>query len=131
MVDTAHLKKHMYVGRKFDALRVGKAEHLVVVEHRVHVLDPDGVDGAIADDPLMVGGGALYSDAQTERQHAVVPLQRLQVHLAVQLADTQTFRVHGVLVDRLILRAFHPLIKQPAIRISQYLCMAWYKYNYL
>lgn len=44
----------MHVGRELDPLRVGEAEHLVVVQHRIHVLDPHGVHGPVAYQPLVV-----------------------------------------------------------------------------
>lgn len=43
----------MHPRRKFDALRVGQTEHLVVIEDGVQVFNPNGVDGAVTDDPLM------------------------------------------------------------------------------
>lgn len=49
-----YLKDHVYVGREFDPLRVGEAQHLVVVQNGVHVLDPDGVHRPVADQPLVV-----------------------------------------------------------------------------
>jgi len=49
-----HLKQHVDVRRKLDSLGVGQAQHLVVVQHGVHVLNPQGVHRAITDHPLVV-----------------------------------------------------------------------------
>ena len=54
-----HLKQHVDVWRKLDSLRVGQAQHFVVVQHSVHVLDPQGVHRAITDHPLVVRRGVL------------------------------------------------------------------------
>jgi len=39
---------------EFDDLSAAEAELLVVVEHRVHVLDPDGVDRSVKHVPALV-----------------------------------------------------------------------------
>lgn len=52
----------------------------------------------------------LHSSPKRQRQYAVVPLQRLQVDLAVQLADGQALRVHYVLVHRLVLNTLYPIL---------------------
>ena len=59
---------------------------LIVVEHSVHVLDPDGVDGPVKDEPLAVGrlGGGKGSVA--DGQDPVRPLVGDGVKGAVQLA---------------------------------------------
>ena len=49
------LKHHGHLRTERHDLAGGEAELLVVVEHRVHVLDPDRVDGAVEVDPLAVG----------------------------------------------------------------------------
>eukprot|EP00965_Chrysotila_dentata_P087190 2878450-Pleurochrysis_carterae.AAC.1 len=41
--------------RHGDALAVDEREQLVVVEHRVHRFDPQGVDGAVEQQPLLLG----------------------------------------------------------------------------
>ena len=46
----------LHLSGQRDPLRVDERQHLVVVHHRVHVLDPDGVHGTIEQDPLLVRG---------------------------------------------------------------------------
>merc|ERR1719261_1779170 len=44
-----HLEEHAHLVLQLDALAVSEAERLVVVEHRVHRLDPDSVDRPVED----------------------------------------------------------------------------------
>lgn len=49
----SYLKHHMYGWSKFDSLAVGQTEHLVVIQHSIHVLNPQGINWSIADHPLV------------------------------------------------------------------------------
>ena len=40
----SYLEHHVHPLGELDPLSIGETEHLVVVEHSVHVLDPQGVD---------------------------------------------------------------------------------------
>lgn len=71
----------MYGRRELDALAVGQTQHLVVVQHRVHVLDPQGVHWSVADHPLVVLSGVTDGVAHTQRHQPVAPLQRQAVFL--------------------------------------------------
>lgn len=51
VVDVVHLKNDLAVGRHRNSVAVGEGECLVVVQHRVQVLNPDCVDGAVQDQP--------------------------------------------------------------------------------
>lgn len=77
----SHLKHHVYGWRELDALAVGQTQHLVVVQHRVHVLNPQRVDRPVADHPLVVLGGVADGVAHAQRHQAVAPLQRQAVFL--------------------------------------------------
>ena len=48
----SHLKEHPHPGGQMDDLPAHQAELLAVVEHRVEVLDPGRVDGAVQYNPL-------------------------------------------------------------------------------
>lgn len=71
----------MYGWRELNALAVGQAQHLVVIQHRVHVLDPQGIDRPIADHPLVVLGGVADGVAHAQRHQPIAPLQRQAVFL--------------------------------------------------
>ena len=47
----AYLKDNLAVGSHGDAVTVGQGEGLVVVQHRVEVLDPDCVHRAVQQQP--------------------------------------------------------------------------------
>lgn len=66
----------MYGRGKLNTLAVSQAEHLVVIQHRVHVLDPQGVNWPVADHPLVVVSGVIDCVADTQRHQPVAPLQR-------------------------------------------------------
>jgi len=51
-----------------------QAQLLVVIQHGVEVLNPDGVHGAVKHQPLAVGRGVARGVAEQHRQHAVRPL---------------------------------------------------------
>ena len=48
------LKDQVLLAAHLDNLPTHEAQLLVVVQHCVHVLDPDGIHGTIEDDPLAV-----------------------------------------------------------------------------
>ena len=52
MFQVLRLKDHILSVSHLDDLSAHEAELLVVVEHCVHVLDPDGVDRSVKDYPL-------------------------------------------------------------------------------
>ena len=55
------------------ALLARASDLLVVVEHGVHVLDPDGVDRSVEHDPLAVERHVPRVLAERRRQHAFTP----------------------------------------------------------
>ena len=92
------LEDHVHLLVELDALAVCQAERHVVVEHGVHVLDPDGVDGAVEDDPLVVVGLASEGDRAADECGAepVSPLLRERVELAIELAHRDALGVEDV-----------------------------------
>eukprot|EP00964_Phaeocystis_antarctica_P042671 scaffold24462_cov48-Phaeocystis_antarctica.AAC.3 len=97
------LKHDAVVLGEGDDLAGVEAELLVVVEDGVHVLDPDGVDGAVEVHPLdlillhprLLRVGLRYVTDE-HGADAVGPLTRLQVECAVELVHSDTLRVHLV-----------------------------------
>ncbi|RUS72455.1 hypothetical protein EGW08_019787, partial [Elysia chlorotica] len=72
-----HLKHHSaaqctYI-RELDNLAAAEAELLVVVQHGVHVLDPDGVHGPIEHVPPLVGVFCRGAHSDQGGQDAVGP----------------------------------------------------------
>ena len=51
VVDVVGLKENLAVWRHGDAVAVGQGERLVVVQHRVQILNPDGIHGTVHDQP--------------------------------------------------------------------------------
>ena len=64
---SSNLEHHMYGWCKLDSLAVGQTEHLVVIQHSVHVLNPQGVNWPIADHPLVVISGVADCITDTQR----------------------------------------------------------------
>ena len=65
VVDVVHLEENLGVGRHRDSVAVGQCERLVVVKYRVQVLDPDGVDGAVKDEPHVVSCACAHTHIYT------------------------------------------------------------------
>ena len=51
VVDVVHLKHDLAAWRHGDTISIGKCQGLVVIQHRVQVLNPDGVHRAIQQQP--------------------------------------------------------------------------------
>eukprot|EP00960_Hanusia_phi_P047197 758288-Hanusia_phi.AAC.2 len=105
------LELHGHGGRKFDALAVVKAQRLVVVEDSVHGFNPDGVDWAIAVDPLLGGVALGHRIARLPHDGGddpVSPLEGQEVELAVELSHGDGLGVQRVPVDSL--EALHPVL---------------------
>ena len=83
-----------------DAFAVDQCQHLIVVHHGVHALDPQRVDGSVEHDPLFVELLVCARDPHYRGHHAVRPLAGVQVEFAVQFAERQRFRVQRVLLSR-------------------------------
>ena len=56
-----HLKHHMHRAVELDTLAVCQTEHLVVVQHSVHVLNPQSIHWTITYDPLVILSCVLHS----------------------------------------------------------------------
>ena len=109
-----HLEEHAHrPGVEFDALAVGKTQGAVIIEHRVHVFDPDGVDRPVKDDPLLILG--LIGDGVTDerRSETVRPLVGHQVVLAVQLTHLDALGIEDVGVNHLKMFILVPGSAQP------------------
>ena len=96
-----HLEQHAHLHLELDALRVRQAQRHVVVQHCVHVLNPQRVNRAIEHRPhavLRLRGDITPHDGGRE---TVGPLLRQLVELAVQLAHGNALRVQHVGVHHL------------------------------
>ena len=66
------LEDEAHDGRHLDHFAAHQTQLLVVVQHRVHVLDPHGVDRPVEHDPLAVGAApwrvALSRDRPRRRR---------------------------------------------------------------
>eukprot|EP00955_Chlamydomonas_euryale_P005078 54229-Chlamydomonas_euryale.AAC.10 len=92
--EVLRLKERLHGGCHEDAVAVGECQHLVVVEHRVEVLDPDRVHRAVEHDPrvlVLVLGGT----APQHGKHAVGPVARRCVHAAKHLRRGDRLGVHA------------------------------------
>ena len=81
------LEDEAHDGRHLDDFTAHQTQLLVVVQHRVHVLDPHGVDRPVEHDPLAVGRRQRRVLTERVRRYAVRPLheQETSVHLFIRL----------------------------------------------
>mmetsp|Transcript_13850 Transcript_13850/g.49705 ORF Transcript_13850/g.49705 Transcript_13850/m.49705 type:complete len:401 (+) Transcript_13850:634-1836(+) len=87
---------HVHEPLHRDDLAAVQTQLLVVVEHRVHVFDPNRVDGAVQHEPLPVRARVVRESLVHHREDAVLPLLRLRVALSVQLTHRDRLRVHAL-----------------------------------
>jgi len=59
---------------EFYNLSAAEAEFLVVIKHRVHVLNPDGVDRSVEHVPSLLLGRRRRADTDQCRQNTVSPI---------------------------------------------------------
>ena len=94
------LKHHRHRVCHLDDLTVHEAESLVIIEHRVHVLDPISVDGPIKDDPSsrLV---RLHVRAATENatKHAIREFLRDRIVVTIQLRQCNALWIDDVSFD--------------------------------
>lgn len=67
---------------------------LVVIQHCVHVFNPDSIHWPIEEDPLTVWRGVSGTFPEELGQDAVLPLMTDRVKLAIQLTHGNAFGVH-------------------------------------
>ena len=91
--EVADLEDELHVLQHTDALVGGEREQTVVVHHRVHVLDPVGIEVAVEDEPLRVGVGRVLHVTHRRREQAILPLARGHVDEAIQLVGRDGLRV--------------------------------------
>ena len=71
--DEAHDVGHL------DDLAAHQTQLLVVVQHSVHVLDPQRVDGAVKDDPLAVWGVGWSELSECVSNNSICPLKKASI----------------------------------------------------
>lgn len=83
-----YLEHHGEGCGKFYSLSIRKTEHLVVVEDGVHVLNPEGIDWPVKDNPLFGVRVVSHVRSNNGSHDAVSPLVCEEVDVAEEL-------VHG------------------------------------
>ena len=67
--------KRMYL-RHFDDFSAAEAEFLVVVQHSVHTLDPQGVNRPVKHEPLLVGSVVCHTLSDETGYYTVSPREK-------------------------------------------------------
>ena len=78
-----------------DAIAVGERQDLVVVQDGVEILDPDGVDGPVGDDPRVEVVVPVVVLGPDGREHSRGPLPAQGVRLAVHLLRAEGLGVEA------------------------------------
>jgi hypothetical protein len=71
------------MGGELDDLARVQAKLLVIVEHGVHILNPDGIDWAIEHDPVLVLRLVSAASLHNNGQHTIIPLLSRWVNVSV------------------------------------------------
>ena len=94
-MEVLDLEHHGHLLGELDDLSRNQTELLVVIKHRVQVLDPQGVHGPIKHDPVciaqLVGGGLTHSRGEDPVRPVAHPFV-----VAIQAADRDTLWVDAV-----------------------------------
>ena len=106
---------------KLDTLTVGQAKSHVVIEHSVHVLDPNSIDGTIKNSPHLLIGLVLRSHSHDLGGKTISPLLRNEVDLTIKLTHRDSLRVKDLLVDELEASIGVILFAESCHHISQHL----------
>lgn len=114
--------------RKLDDLSGRETELLIVIQHRVHVLDPKCVHRAVEDQPLPVWINRSGECSVGHRQDTVAPLVRRGIELAIQLAHRDGLGIddgdlHAMLVHQLPVLQETETVRQHSI--SRGLATEW------
>ena len=89
MREVHRLEDEAHDGRHLDHFAAHQTQLLVVVEHRVHVLHPHGVDRTVEHDPLPVGGRQCRVLAERVGRNAVRPLRTQHAAPVASAADAE------------------------------------------
>ena len=95
-LEVLRLEDHVHRRGHLDDFAAHEAQLLVVVEHGVHVFDPDGIDRPVKHNPLAVGALIGRCDAVVDRQDAVAPLIADRIVLPVQLSHGDALGIHAI-----------------------------------
>ena len=85
VVDVVRLEDDLAAAGHGHAVAVGQRQRPVVVQHRVEVLDPHGVDGTVQHDPHVLAAFRLQRFAPQRREDAVRPVVGRHVQPAEHL----------------------------------------------
>jgi hypothetical protein len=85
----SYLEHHLDIGRHGDSIAVRKSENLVVIQHSVEILNPNGVDRSIGNDPRVVGVGTVVELGPHRCEDTSGPLAGHGVDLTIPKIDTQ------------------------------------------
>ena len=96
LAQVLHFEQDGHLRRHHDALAGEEREQFVIVQQRVHGLDPQCVYGPVEQRPLLVGALVLADVAHEPREDPVRPLVRRRVEAPVNLVVGQRQRVDGV-----------------------------------
>mmetsp|Transcript_13743 Transcript_13743/g.31845 ORF Transcript_13743/g.31845 Transcript_13743/m.31845 type:complete len:1547 (-) Transcript_13743:4516-9156(-) len=94
VVEVLGLEDELHVGDHGDAVTVGEGEELVVVEHGVEVLNPDGVHGPVENNPRVLRL-LLVRLAPQHGEDTVSPVVGHDVELAEHLRRGDSLGVHA------------------------------------
>mmetsp|Transcript_41623 Transcript_41623/g.67221 ORF Transcript_41623/g.67221 Transcript_41623/m.67221 type:complete len:257 (+) Transcript_41623:2030-2800(+) len=90
-----HLEEHAHRPIQLDALAVGQTERHVVIQHRVHVLNPNGIHRPIKHCPLVVQALVGLEGTHEAATKAIRPLLGHLVEFAIELSHGDALRVEA------------------------------------
>lgn len=100
MLEVKHLEEHKAVLKQPDTITITERQNFVIVHHRVHVLNPDGVDITVVNDPalfrLLVITEGLVGFLENLRQEPISPVSRLRVQDTIKLVKRDRLGINDI-----------------------------------
>jgi hypothetical protein len=84
--------------RKRNTITVKKREHLVIIEHCIHWLNPKSIDWTIQNHPSLSLWFLFAQSTHHWRENTFMPFQ-VAVHITKQLLQINRFRVQDFMFD--------------------------------
>ena len=80
------LEKHSQLRSELDSFSVGKTKSHVIIEHSVHVFNPDSVDGTVKDDPFTLLNFCLFGAfSHDDGNDTIGPTLGVWIEFTIQL----------------------------------------------
>ena len=115
-----NFEKHSHLRTQLDALTVGETQSHIVVQHSVHVLDPNSVDRSVEDSPELVVSLIFRGVSHDLGSETISPLLGVEVDFTIEFTHADSFGIKDFLRDDLERFVWVSLLTQSCHNICQH-----------